>query len=464
MTYRVNTFESGLADGTALTAANSGGSAGTAFGLVNNGTGSTLVFSTTTPMSGTRCALLTPAASVACEVRWTDFNAATLVASWYHRWDTAVDMDGHEFFRFYTGANRAVSGVIKTTSGQINFNNSAAASVWASTNAVAANTWYRFEAYCKPGPTGTTDGEAEFAYYLGDSATPVQAMARVTNISASTGNITVLSFGKTNGTGAGVNPRRLDAVQANDGATTFIGPYVAGANVVPTVTAGATQTLTSGTTASVMFTADDTDGTIASFQTPTVTSSAATVPTVGAPTLTGIGTSHATATYPVSGLTNSDTTISNTATDNAGGVSAAVSTRVIRTSLNPTRRSVTLNGVTMTTPTSGNAVDALNNQASVPVSFTTAGPPAAGAGVVEAFQPLDSASVPPNFGQYWAASDTVTPITVYVDLKFNGTTQATASATLTNTTPVFVGRNCTSAENTAIGADRSTPMVASRFS
>jgi len=256
----------------------------------------------------------------------------------------------------------------------------------------------------------------------------------------------------------------FDYIRMENDRTTPFGFPTAGANVIPTVTAGATVTMTSGSTANITATGSDSDGTISSFAGTLNSTSSTTTPTIGAPVVTGAGTANASVSIPISNLTPGDHKFNVTTTDNSGGVSAPAVCRIVYTSLNPTRRSVTLNGVTMTTPASGAPVDALNNQATVPVSFTTAGPPAAGAGVIEAFQPLDSASVPPNFGQYWAASDAVTPITVYVDLKFNGATVATATATLTNTTPVFVGRNCTSAENTAIGADRSAPVVASRFS
>lgn len=256
----------------------------------------------------------------------------------------------------------------------------------------------------------------------------------------------------------------FDYIRMENDRTTPFGFPTAGANVIPTVTAGATVTMTSGTTANITATGNDTDGTISSFAATFNSTSSTTTPTIGAPVTTGAGSANASTTIPISTLTPGDHKFNVTDTDNSGAVSAPAVCRILYTSLNPTRRSVTLNGVTMTTPGSGAPVDALNNQASVPVSFTTAGPPAAGAGVVEAFQPLDSASVAPNFGQYWAASDTVTPITVYVDLKFNGATVATATATLTGTTPVLVGRTCTAAENTAIGADRSTPVVASRFS
>ena len=244
-------------------------------------------------------------------------------------------------------------------------------------------------------------------------------------------------------------------------------PTAAPANAVPTITGGATVTMTSGTTATITYSGNDSDGTIASFQTTTVVSTAATPPTVGTPSYSNLGSANASVSFPVTGLSPGDHLFTDTDTDNAGGVSAPGTTRIIYTALAPARKAVTLNGVTMTTPASGTAVAALNNQATVPVVFTTASPPAAGATLVEDFQPLDTASVPPYFGQWWAASDNVTPITVYVDLKFSGVTKATASATLTSTTPVFVGRNCTDVENASIGSgqlSRVAPTIAARFS
>ncbi len=245
--------------------------------------------------------------------------------------------------------------------------------------------------------------------------------------------------------------------------------YSAATNPPPTITAGATVTMTAGTTGTVVFTASD-DVSVASFQTPTVSSTQDVAPTVGPPTLVGIGTATATATYPVTGLAPGDTSISTYAVDNVGAVSTSPATaRIIYTSLTPTVRTSTLTGLTMTSPTSGTTTAALDAWLATPGTvappvFVTANPPATGANVSVGWQPLD-ATGNPYFGLWWAITNdgtTIVPTTVYVDLVEGTTVRATASAVISSYTPIFVGRSCTSAETATI-VDRTALFTAGRF-
>jgi hypothetical protein len=246
-------------------------------------------------------------------------------------------------------------------------------------------------------------------------------------------------------------------------------PSAQAANVAPTITAGSTVVMSSGTSTTITVQGNDSDGTISSFTPSILSNTMTTTPTFGTQTVTNAGTANASSSIPVNNLSPGDLSIRVIDTDDDGAVSATPATcRIVYTSTAPKVRSVTLNSVTMTSPTSGTPKDALNawlanpSGVAAPVFQATSSPPASGAGVIVAYQPLDSALALLNFGHTWA-SDGSTSLTVYVDLKFGGVTRATKSLTITSTTPTFVGRDITSSESTAIGTDRSLPSVESRF-
>lgn len=371
------------------------------------------------------------------------------------------------------GASAARIGISATN--KFTVTNAVGALINTFANTFAVNTWYRLEVVATPGST-TTNGTINAAYYADNSATAIEAYSSGAVVNAGTAVLTEYRAGKLSASVA-VNAQ-FALFGVNNGATSFIGPYAAAAppaNAIPTVTAGATVTMTSGSTANITATGNDSDGTISSFSATLASTSSSTTPTIGTPVTTNAGTANASTAIPISNLTPGDHKFNVTDTDNSGATSTPAVCRIVYTSLAPRVRSVTLNSVTMTSPTTGTAKDALNawlanpynassNPSGVqaPVFQATTSPPASGAGVIVAYQPLDSASVAPNFGHYWA-SDGATSLTVYVDLKFGGVTRATQSLTTTSATPVFVGRNATSNENTAIGTDRSLPSVESRF-
>lgn len=347
---------------------------------------------------------------------------------------------------------------------------------WVSPSAVTAGD-YVFDFAWSTG-TSTSDGKGKWKITKlsdGSYAAGMTAVVEQTGRNVGGGvSFTNVYVGAISTTSTPARTPIWDDVQAQD-SYAFI---AAAANAAPTVTAGATIVMTSGSTATAVFTANDSDGNIQSWETPSVVSTADVAPTVGTPVLTGMGTANATASYPISGLTNSDTTVYTRPIDNGGLPAAAtVGARIIYTSKAPRARAVTLVGCTMTSPGSGTPKAAWNawvdDQAlATPTGiaapeFTTAAPPASTATVTVDYQPLDVANVPPTFSQSWCLNpDTTTPATVYVDLKFSGVTVATASSQITTLTAVPVGRTLTTSENTAIGSGtlaRVAPTVASRF-
>jgi hypothetical protein len=474
--------------GTALSTSNVGPSAPSQ--VTKTSVSDTVIAQTShVPISGYPYAEVTCISGEGATIR-CPFNAVSNTAQgdfWFYTSASAPSIsDAIATVRYSTNGTPTGPGGIAfkflwASSGKVIVQDSASTTLagWASGAAFSPETlptssWVRFSWYATGG--STTAGQIHLNMYAGSSSTPINA----TPFSISTANMTAsplaaTDLGRVTATAQAVVWGYF-AAAVNDGTTgSELAAYVGAANAIPTITGGATATMTSGTTANITYTGNDSDGTIASFATPTVASSAPTPPTVGTPAYTGIGTASATVTFPITGLSNGDHVFSDTTTDNLGGVSTVGTTRIIYTSTSPMRRSVTLSGVTMTSPSSGTALAALNawqanpynattNPTGVaPPVFVTAGPPGVGAGVTEVYQPYAVGSTP-NFYQSWAASDAVTAIPIYVDLKMSGTTYATATATLNSTTPVNVGRACTTSENTAIGTDRSLPSVVSRFS
>lgn len=363
------------------------------------------------------------------------------------------------------GANR-VFAKLQASTGKLVLND-ATSGDYVSTVALAAETTYRLELLVDSG-TSSTDGKEKFRVTRpSDGAVIIDWVERTGRNAGAGGALANVYAGCMTVTGTGARRMVVDEIYMTD---SYASPSMStAANTPPTVTAGATVTMSSGTTATITVQGNDTDGTISSFTPSVLTNSMTTTPTFGTQAVTNPGTANASSSIPVANLSPGDLSVSVIDTDNSGAVSATPAVcRIVYTSTSPKVRSVTLNGVTMTSPTSGTPKDALNawltNPATVapPVFTATSSPPAAGAGVIVAYQPLDPALISPNFGHYWA-SDGSTALTVYVDLKFGGVTRATKSLTITSATAVFVGRDTTDAENTAIGSDRSLPSVESRF-
>lgn len=112
----------------------------------------------------------------------------------------------------------------------------------------------------------------------------------------------------------------IGAVGYEAGSTTEIPPYTTAANVAPTVNPGATQTV-AGTTVSLSGSATDSDGTMSSAVWSLLSTTAGTNPTVGSTTNTGGGTATITAAASGTGLITKSTNVFRlTTTDNSGAV------------------------------------------------------------------------------------------------------------------------------------------------
>lgn len=120
-----------------------------------------------------------------------------------------------------------------TSAGRLQVYNTSNTGVSASlaSAAIAANTWYRLEATIKKG-AGTTDGLIEYAYYLGDSTTPISIWS-AGSVSAVAGAHAGINTGTADPiqvrygiNGASTVPAMvwLDDAAIGDGATGFLGP------------------------------------------------------------------------------------------------------------------------------------------------------------------------------------------------------------------------------------------------
>jgi hypothetical protein len=447
------------------------------------GTGAGSVLGTTTAgevIDGTASAKVTATGTAQAFDSMNSVAATTGGLSVKHRWSAAP-----------VGASCNVQVMRNTGGRSLSVSLLANGKVKASTNSVDLYTTpsaltfpgvYRIAGAVDTGTAAGNDGKVLFAIYddatgnlAGGMTAPVE-FTGLANVGAGA-NLSADQVGKTD---AGALTSAWSEIHDSWIVTdTYALPSATG-NVPPVITAGTVVVMSSGSTATVTFDATD-SGPISSFQTPVVVTTAATAPTVGAPTLAGIGTTHATASYPVSGLTPSDTTISTKAVDSSSAPSTvAAGARILYTSTTPLARAVTLVGCTMTSPGTGtplaawnawlaNPYNASTNPGGVqPPVFTTASPPATTATVTVDYQPLDGANVPPSFSQSWSLSDNSAAVTLSVDLRFSGVTKATRSATLNSTAVVVVGATTgvTDPENTGIGSGavaRSQPSVVGRF-
>jgi hypothetical protein len=182
---------------------------------------------------------------------------------------------------------------------------STAAAAW------AIDRWNRIECFWN-NSGGSAAGTATLEVYDGDSLTPTGTL-NVTTANLGTAVASHMDVGSPN-SGSATDAHYFDSVQTNNGATSFIGPYVV-VNQVPDVTAGAAQDVAAGATATLAFSVTDIDGTIASRAT------TFDFPTSGTPSISG-GTGN-TPSF-TAGAAPQLYLVKHTATDDDGGVGSAV--------------------------------------------------------------------------------------------------------------------------------------------
>jgi hypothetical protein len=314
-----NTFEGG-SSGTAISAANSGGSSGDAFSATGN-----VVYSNARAFAGSLSAM-TPTSATDGVMRWALGGSASVSVRLYV-WVSATTTDNQGFIRLSHATDTTALNAFLNGAGALRLSAKGVTDAWTAPEAFPLNQWVRLEMYATSGTTAS-NGTMRVAYYLGNSMTAVQDSGTLTGLNAGgdLGTFTQARLGKL---GATASPQfYFDDFAVNTGsdATGFIGPPV---NQPPTVTAGSALTVAPGGTATLSFSATDSDGTIASRSTAItqLTNAGTTLPT-----LSGGTTGSPSFTVPT-GSEGTVYTVTQTVTDNGGATaSASQSVYVTKTS------------------------------------------------------------------------------------------------------------------------------------
>jgi hypothetical protein len=210
MVARTNSAEGGT-NGTGVTTGNSGGASGTAWELVNLGTGGAIAFSNVTPKEGSLCYLCTPASSQQQFLRWTEAAADSAMLSVYIRFATLPGATSYYLALRSTSAQTCQMTISST--GRVAVQD--AASTVLSTSAVGEvitiDTWYRLELRGVKGTT-SSNGTIQAAFYLGDSTTAIWSYSSAT-VDAGTAQIVNTRIGRSSSGVADTTPYRLDALQ-----------------------------------------------------------------------------------------------------------------------------------------------------------------------------------------------------------------------------------------------------------
>lgn len=244
----------GAASGTSLTTANSD----------DNSAGDALDISTSGTRTYDNAWVNSGSTSWKCE--GTSGNTAILA---YDRTDPSVAT--RVYFRF-TGNPSATCGILQArnsgsmgdvhmrTDGKLQVTDDAGTILFTTASALSTSTTYRLEHYVAKGTT-TSNGKVSFAYYLGDSPTPVETAFVSTTANMGTADVTSMRFGKLTSI-ASTWAVWFDDVAVEYGATAFIGPLLGDPiiahtelRVVEVDTAGSNGTIAitqlSGTTATI---------------------------------------------------------------------------------------------------------------------------------------------------------------------------------------------------------------------
>jgi hypothetical protein len=220
MTTKQNTFEGGSV-GTTISSGNSGGASGDAFDQVSIGAGSGIVFDNAQVAHGSKSAKITPAAGVSDVLLWSlSTNRVAARASFYL---TALPTADLWLMSAYSSGVRVATFHINAA-GKLRVDDaSGTTGVWTSAATMPLNQEVRCEHFLIAG-SSSSNGTHKFAFYLGDSTTPVETvyLSTAANIGAGL-TITDYRIGKIN-TGPYATAFWVDDPAVNDAATDFIGP------------------------------------------------------------------------------------------------------------------------------------------------------------------------------------------------------------------------------------------------
>lgn len=303
-----NGFEAG-ANGTAITAANSGGGSDIAFSVFGAGAR----YSNARAHSGSQsCEFTDPAIATYGGVSHT---AETLFGLKGYFYFTSANSGGEfQLGGLYDAAGNSVLILRVAASNVIRLyaSGGGGSNAWAPAATMPTGQWIRFELLAEQGTTAT-GGRVRAAIFAGDSTTPLADSGWLEGINLGGGSVAITRtrFGK-GAAGSNAAGVFMDDVLLHTGADYASFPTSIG-NEPPVVSAGGDQTVAGGATVLLTGTATDPGGSVAS----TVWSFVSAAST-GTPTLTGANT--LTPSF-VAGAAPQLYTLQLTATDNLGASS-----------------------------------------------------------------------------------------------------------------------------------------------
>jgi len=310
MTRYSNSFDGGTTS-VAISPANSGGGSGTAFDGVNATGAATVLYDNTHSAHGSLAAEFSPASDGLAFVYW-NLTAANRVAAHIYMYVTKNEQLGRILWFGVNGSTRIASLTVNP-SGTVRIEDqTGSAGIHDTTATLTPNAWTRLEIDVTVGTT-TSNGVINFAMYAGDSTTPTDTFT------TSTANLGTTTIGRVQ-TGAytsvTASPFWIDDFAVDNAPTGFIGPV---SNTPPTVTLPASQDVAASGAVSVTATANDPDGSIASYAWAVLADQSSNVPT-----LSGASTATVSFTAPAAGNL---ITLQCVVTDN-GGETATATTEV----------------------------------------------------------------------------------------------------------------------------------------
>lgn len=217
MATKANNAEGG-SDTTAVTTGNSGGGSGDAWSSVVKNGSTAITFSNTNPAHGSLGYRISCNSTSTVYLQWSSIGSKHIAVRAYcyasadwpagEIWVVRMSGTAGTIFRIkgaYSGGN--LFGVNDSTS-----------QLWASTTGnVSSNTLYRLEAV-----VDVDNGTVDFAYYLGDSTSPIEE-ANLTGAALGSVNVDNVMFGKYNGTNW-TNYIYLDDLAYDTVSSGYIGP------------------------------------------------------------------------------------------------------------------------------------------------------------------------------------------------------------------------------------------------
>jgi RHS repeat-associated protein len=215
-----NTAEGGTV-GTTVTASNSGGGSGDAFGIVARGTGATLTFASGAAAHGGLGYSMGMTSGTATFMGWTTYNATSIAVRMYYNPGTALPSQLTRLLDIRNATGTAAR-IELSTGNQLFVQNNAGTTLKTFPTVLSANTWYRIELAISVSATAATINSA---YYLKDNPTPVDAAYSTTTGNTGTANLTAVQIGDDSGaTWNGTS--FFDDIAVQPGTTSYIGSPV----------------------------------------------------------------------------------------------------------------------------------------------------------------------------------------------------------------------------------------------